>query len=297
MKIEVLANPGSGRGLGTERARRIAELLSARGHQVGIHLGRDRADAVAWTQEASTWAERIVVVGGDGTLSAVIDGLDDDSPPLVISPLGTANLLGHRLKLSARPEDAVVLVERGNRRMLDVATVRYRHEQEQCQRQAFLCLGFGFDGELMRRMDAQRSGPITKAHYIKYIGEALRHWSPSPQRVFADGEELGVFSYGIFSGLGSYGSPQFRLCESTLDDCLWELVLFKDINLFKGSLYAIAAAGGQLPKLPGVMVRQIRHLRLEGPASTPLQVDGDHVGDTPLECSLDGRQVPILVAP
>lgn len=297
MKIEVLANPGSGRGLGTERARRIAELLSARGHQVGFHPGRNRTDAVAWTHQASTWAERLVVVGGDGTLSAVLDGLGAEAPPLVVSPLGTANLLGHRLRLSSRPEDAVVLVERGKRQLLDVATVRYRHERAQRQRQAFLCLGFGFDGELMRRMDAERTGPITKAHYLKYIGEALRHWDPAPQRVFADGEELGVFSYGIFSGLGSYGSPQFRLCESTLDDGLWELVLFDNINLLKGSLYAIAAAGRQLPKLPGVMVRQIRHLRLEGPKPTPLQVDGDHVGDTPLECSLDGLQVPILVAP
>ncbi|MGB0685378.1 MAG: diacylglycerol/lipid kinase family protein [Planctomycetota bacterium] len=296
MNIELLANPGSGRGLGMERGKRIAELLSARGHQVGFHAGRDGADAADWAAAASRIADRLVVVGGDGTLSAVLDGLEHGCPPLAVSPLGTANLLAHRLKLSPRPEDTVVLVERGHTVPLDVATVRHEVDGEPVARRAFLCLGFGFDGELMRRMEAERQGPILKVHYLKHLAEALIHWNPAPQRVTADGEELGEFAYGILSGIGSYAAPQFRLCESVLDDGLWELVLFPDLNLLNGSLFAIAAAGGQLPKLPGVQVRRVREVRLTGPEPTPVQLDGDHVGATPLECVLDGLQVPVLVA-
>jgi len=296
MQIEILANPFSGRGRGPDRAARIAELLSTRGHSVGVHIGRSRQDGIQGARNAAELADRLVIVGGDGTLNAALNGLPRESPPIVLSPLGTANLLAFELDLARRPEDAVTLVERGQPQRIDLPQVSYREGKTVRTRRSFLCLGFGYDGEVMRLMQEQRDGPIHKAQYLKLLGDALRSWTPVPQEIIADGQHLGEYSYGILSGISVYGSPLLRLGPCDLSDGTWELLLFPDLNLLRGGLFALAAAGGQLEKVPDVRRIQVREVEVRGAAPAPLQVDGDHVGDTPLEFRLDGMQVTLLVA-
>ncbi|MDA0666724.1 MAG: diacylglycerol kinase family protein [Planctomycetota bacterium] len=297
MQIEIIANPFSGRGRGPERASRIAELLSARGHSVGVHIGRSRQDGIQWAQNAAKLADRLVVVGGDGTLNSVMNGLPaEDAPPLALSPLGTANMLAQELKISRRPEDTVTLVERGERQLIDIPTVSYQSERVRRTRRCFLCMGFGYDGELMRLMQAQRDGPIHPVQYIKVLAEAMRSWTPVPQEIIADDQPVGEYSYGILSGVSIYGSTILRLGRCNLQDGLWELFLFRNVDLLRGGLFALAAAGGQLEKLPDVRRLPVRKVRIQGKDNAPVQVDGDYVGHTPLEFSIDGMQVPLLVA-
>jgi len=296
MQIEILANPFSGRGRGPEKAARIAELLSARGHTVGVHVGRSRQDGIQWAGNAAKIADRLVVVGGDGTLNGVMNGLPADSPPLALSPLGTANMLALELKIKRRPEDTVTLVERGERQLIDVPTVSYQSAKARRAQRCFLCLGFGYDGELMRRMQEQRDGPIHPAQYVKVLADAMRSWTPVPQTILADDQPVGEYSYGILSGVSFYGSPLLRLGRCGLQDGAWELFLFRDVTLLNGGLFAIAAAGGQLEKLPHVRRISVRKVSIQGAENAPVQVDGDYVGNTPLEFRIDGMQVPLLVA-
>lgn len=298
LQVEILANPSSGRGRGPDRAKRIAELLSARGHNVGLHNGLSGDDATAWAGDASRIADRLLVVGGDGTLNAVLNGLPADSPPIVLSPFGTANLVAHGLTLNPRPESAAALIEGGRLQKVDLATATYINvDGARMTRRCLMCVGFGFDGELMRRFDDARNGPVHKAQYLKHLGETLTQWTPVPQTVIADGEELGEFVYGILVGFGYYGLTQLNLGPSELADGHWELTLFKDLVLLRTGVAAVAAAGGQLSRLPGVVRRRVRAVQVQAASPSPLQLDGDYRGNTPLEFELDGTLVPFLVSP
>ncbi|MBC8370773.1 MAG: hypothetical protein H8E25_12320 [Planctomycetes bacterium] len=295
MNIEIIANPNSGNGRGTERAQRIAELCSTRGHGVGIHFSRSRQDVCDWSAQMSKTAERLVVVGGDGTINAVLDGLNCTPPPIAISPLGTANVLAHVLSISKRPQDTVTLIERGITQMVDVPQVRLHRDGTAVTQRAFLCLGFGFDGEIIRLMDEHRNGPIHMAQYLKPLGLALKNWRPQMQTVVADSKVIGDFAYGVISGVNIYGSPLLRLGNSALDDQRWELFLFKDINLLSGGLFALAAASGQLRKHPHVTHLSAKHVTINGNEPAPVQIDGDFAGYTSVDLNFDQSQVPILI--
>ena len=298
LQVEILANPSSGRGRGPDRAKRIAELLSSRGHEVGLYDGKSGEDATRWARDAAEVADRLVVVGGDGSLNAVLNGLPEDPPPLVLSPFGTANLVAHGLGVDARPDTAAALVEGGRVQRVDLAHARYVDvEGAEREQHCVMCAGFGFDGEVMRRFDAARSGPVFKATYLKYLGEVLTKWSPVRQRVAADGEELGEYVYGVAVGFGYYGLTQINLGPSDLADGQWELTLFRDLIHLRTGVAALAAAGGQLARLPGVEKRRVSRVEVSSAEPTPLQLDGDYVGATPLELRLDGTQVPFLVSP
>jgi|GEM_PF-2338848 diacylglycerol kinase family enzyme len=294
MNIEIIANPNSGSGRGTERAQRIAELCSTRGHEVGIHFSRSRQDVCDWAERAARTAERLVIVGGDGTINAAIDGFSCPPPPIAISPLGTANVLAHVLKISKRPSDTVTLLERGVSQAIDVPIVTLQRDDTTVSQRSFLCIGFGLDGEIMRIMNEHRSGPIHMAQYIKPLGLALKNWRPCMQTVIADGKEIGDFAYGIVSGVDIYGSPILRLGDCALDDQLWELFLFKDINVLSGGLFALAAASGQLRKHPHVTYLSAKHVIIKGEEAAPVQIDGDFAGYSAVELDFDQSQVPIL---
>src|SRR5207248_684662 len=105
--VLIFANPIAGRGLGLNIARRLERRLRADGYDV--HLLLKRADSIKPADLPSD-ARAAIVIGGDGTLRTVANRLcagcatdERDStdatpsavvgPPLLVVPLGTANLM------------------------------------------------------------------------------------------------------------------------------------------------------------------------------------------------------------
>lgn len=287
MLIEIITNPRSGRGQGPARAAAIAAELVRRGHQPRIHAGRDRADAAAWARAAAARADRLVVVGGDGSLSAVVEGLPPDPPPLALCPFGTGNVVGSDLGLSGDPFQTVELLESGRIQLLDAG--------EAGGRRCIMLCGFGFDGELMRRVEERRSGTMRKLEYLPLILSTLRGWHARPQRVVADGEDLGEHECGFVSNIRRYGTALLRLGPGAYDDGLWELFLIRRASFLNGLRAALAGALGGAQRSDAVLFRRVRVVSVRGERPAQVQVDGDHHGATPLEFRVPGYRVPLLV--
>ncbi len=289
MQIEIITNPRSGRGQGPARAAAIAAELVRRGHQPRIHAGRSREDATAWAERASAGADRLVVVGGDGSFSAVIEGLPPEPPPVALCPFGTGNVLGTDLGLTGDPMQAVDLLERGRVQPLDLGDTGGRR--------CFMLCGFGFDGELMRRLEERRQGTMNKLEYVPLVLGTMRGWEPAPQRVVADGEDLGEFEFGFIANVRRYGTSLLRLGPGEYDDGLWELHLLRRASLFGGLRAAFAALTGGAHRSPLIDYRQVREVEIRGERPAPVQIDGDYHGSTPLEFCVSGVRVPLLVPP
>ncbi len=286
MRVALLANPVSGRGRGPARAREIARALHRRGHEAEVRLGRSRADAAAWAREAAAGAERLVVVGGDGSLNAVCQGLPRDTPPLALVPLGTSNLLGREWGLPRDPETVAELVESGRTRLLDTGVVNGIR--------SFLVWDFGLGGELIRRMEMCRAGPIRKGRYLPLLFRTVRDWKPAPQLVVADGQELGRFEYGIVAGVRSYASSLLQLGPMAYDDGWWELYLLPRIGFRNGTWLALHALLRRIQRCPGVIFRRVRRVEVLGDSPLPVQVDGDFVGTTPVRFAVSDFRLPLL---
>ena len=203
VRIELIANPRSGKGAGPRLAEAVATALRQQGHEVATHIGLDGEDAARWAREKSATADRLAVLGGDGTLSAILPGLPEEPPPLAFLPLGTSNLVAHELGLPREPAGIARLIEDGEIQEIDLGSVNGRP--------SFLVWDFGAGGELMRRMEESRSGPIRKSQYLPIGWKMMREWRSPPQRVIADGEDLGDFEFGIVAGLPLYASWMLRL--------------------------------------------------------------------------------------
>jgi diacylglycerol kinase (ATP) len=98
--VAVLANPSSGRGRGADAADAALERLAALGVEVRRYTGGSAADSLRLAREAIAEGPRaLVVVGGDGTLSSVLDAVVGSGVPIALVPAGTGNDLARALGL------------------------------------------------------------------------------------------------------------------------------------------------------------------------------------------------------
>ena len=115
--------------------------------------------------------EMVVAAGGDGTVSAVAEGLVGTETPLGIIPLGTANVLARELGIPVELEGAVRLLAGAHGvTSIDAMKVGEKHY--------FTQVGVGIDAMMIRdtrREDKRRFGRIA------YIWTALTgSWGSSP---------------------------------------------------------------------------------------------------------------------
>lgn len=295
MRIAVLANPTSGRGRAPIAAEETVAALLARGHEVeALISGEGPEQAAAFLGRAAAQADRLLLLGGDGTLGFVLNALPDP-PPMLLLPLGTANLLAHQLRWPRDPASCARLAAEGVVVRADCARLRLHDRAGRpIERWSFLCCGFGPDGEIVRRIQELREGPIRMHDYAGALATVATRWDAPEQRITADGESLGAHRYGIASGVSVYGTGWWNLGPCALDDGRWELYLLPDLTLASAARLATTATWGTLSEARGVERRAVRRLRIAGKQPSPVQADGEFLGYTPLDLELGLRQFRVV---
>lgn len=297
-RIVIFANPISGRGRGAAIARRLEKRLRADGYDVSTITDPPETLGPA---ELNREAGAAIVIGGDGTLRAVADRLFlatpdiPTDPPLLVVPLGTANLMGRHLGIrwsERRLEDQIAAAVR-RRRVVRLDTARANG------RLFLLMTGVGFDAHVVHEMNRLRRGPITYASYLIPAALAIADYRYPPLRVSVDGR--GVFDLGpavaFVGNIPEYGTgfpilPHARPDDDLLDVCVLPCRSPADLARF----FILAAAGEHLTA-EGVVYTKGRHVRIESAEGdpVPVQVDGDPAGHTPVEIDLLPVRLPFIV--
>lgn len=283
----IVANPAAGCGRAAKAARELERGLDALGVSAEVHLTRGRGDGRERVSAMAPDTDLVIAVGGDGTLREVFDGLADPATPVALLPMGTANVLSIQLKLP-RDVDGLLEVVRGRRlQTIDVAQVEGGL--------SFLVTGVGFDGRVVRELEARRNGSISKLSYLPAVLRALRGYRAPELSVEVDGERLpGTYGLVLVSNIIHYGGL-LKLRNAALDDGHFEVFLFRKASLPALALIALRGIVSSIQDGRGCRVLPARHVRIASPEPVPFQVDGDYRGTTPIEVQLTGRRHVLLV--
>ena len=284
----VVANPVAGRGRGRPGAEALARGLSERGIEVEMHFTAARGDARERVARLAPEVDLVVAVGGDGTVSEVLEGLSPREVPLAILPLGTANVLALDLGLPREPAGTLAMIGRNRIEAVDTACVNG-------SRLSFLLVGVGFDARVIEEFERRRRGPVTR---LSYVGAGLRTlvgWQPVPLEVWLDGERHPRPCFQVVaSNAIHYGGFDVLDHDRRIGDGRFEVYLFE-----KGSRTAILAAAlrAALRGLPGgaCTLHRAERIRVLAPVSVPCHVDGDAFGKTPVEIVVGPVQSRVFV--
>ncbi len=284
----VILNPKSGGG----RADIRQELRAwADSHSEPIHIhttngNEDLRPVLEDMRQADTG--RVLVAGGDGTVSRVASALLDQELPLGILPIGTANGVARQLGIPLKVEAALELLREGHEvRRLDAIY---------CNDRVFLIsLSVGVSAQSM-----EWTGAGDKARYglfAYYLKGAKSAFDFVPQPITLD---LGcsrirdVFMEVAVLNMGITGLP--------------EALLGGRISPDDGSLRLVTLGGGSIPErtvqsLKGnpegleswIQARDITEVDIHGASTMVVQGDGDIIGRLPIRVKILPRRIPVIV--
>lgn len=169
MKIVAIINPRSGKrraeGLRGTAMRMAADL----GHTLEPRIVSGPGDGTRFAQEAiAMGADRIICIGGDGTLNAVATGMVGSGLSLGIVPMGSGNGYARSLGVPRDPVAALELAFSGDPRHMDVCYLNER---------LFLgTAGIGFDARVAWEFD--RSPGRGMWNYMRLIAKHILGASP-----------------------------------------------------------------------------------------------------------------------
>lgn len=295
----LIANPASGSGRALRRARALQVRLAGSGADVRLLATRGRLSAAALAADVVGHVDRVVAVGGDGTLNEVVDGLMRRGlpapalPELGFLPAGTGNAARRAFGLPSDPAAFVRALVEGRSTEIDVGIVRLGDV-----RRAFvLWAGAGWDAVLIEEMNAERSGGMGAAGLLRRAPRFLRALSAYAEpliEVALDGRRFGPWASVIVANVGHLSFAGTVAHQADPADGLLDVVGVPAATV-PGKLRLLGRmALTSLTRARSVGHARAREVVLRAAGAVPIHADGEPLGSLPARISIVPGAVRLL---
>ncbi len=282
----IIYNPVAGY-LPGRRLARVCQSLSWLGVRETIRETAYRGDAEAFAVAASSKDFDVVVAaGGDGTINEVANGLAGGPLPLAIIPLGTANVLAAEIDLPRSVSAIARTIAAGETRRVHLGLANGRR---------FLMMaGLGFDAHVVAHVDRRVKQAVGKFAYVMQTAISAFTFPAPGYRVTIDGTVHVAASVVIANGR-RYGGPYACAPDARIDVPEFHVCLFKNSGPLSVARYGAALMTRGLHRLPDFVIVPGAHVMVEGPDGEPIQCDGDIATALPLEASIGGDTLNLVM--
>lgn len=273
----------------SDRAQRSRARVEALTNGAVVCATSRAGDAKALAREAAQSGYRkIIAAGGDGTINEVVNGIAGADVVLGLLPLGTMNVFANELGLPANDLGRCWEIIQGDRvRHVDLPSANGRH---------FVQLaGIGLDAQVVQetsRTFKRNFGPLS------YLVSAAQIASRQPPRLQIDSPDA-VTKEGSFVLVGNgrlYGGPFPFFKQAAVDDGVLDVVVFKRLNYFELIRYLQNVIFTSQITAPEVEYFQTRRLRVGSEELVPVEIDGELVGNAPVEFAIQPKALRVLTA-
>lgn len=283
--IAVLLNPHSGKGRGRAVADAAADHLRASGASVREYAGSSPAETrMLAAQALAEEPQALVIVGGDGTLSGILDIVVAAEVPVVLVPAGTGNDFARALKLPRHsPADAAELALTGIERAVDVGEIHSGGRSS-----LFLTVtALGFDARVSDRTN-RLSWPRGGARYYLALLIELARLRPMTFTLTYDGgaPKIAPGTLVAVGNTASYGGGMPVAAGALPDDGRLDIVHVAPLSRLRlVLLFPLLLRGRHLGRAE-VMHRRVSRVTVSAPELV-VYADGERVGED--ECTITVR--------
>jgi|SRR5712692_37798 len=271
----------------SQRARRQHRRVEsiARGSVICPTSRSGEAETLA-RRAAHEGFERIVAAGGDGTIHEVVNGLVGTDAALGLLPIGTMNVFANELGLPTHNLGLCWnIIEKGNTRLVDLPRANDEHFAQ--------LAGVGLDAQVVKEtsLALKRSfGPLS------YLIQAAQIAARVPPRLSIASENASI-DEGSFVLVGNgrlYGGPFPFFKHAVNDDGLLDVIVFKRLGYLEIIQYLQSVLFSSEISAPEVEYFQTPQLRISSDQAVPVELDGELVGNCPVEFSVQKQSLRVL---
>ena len=299
-------NPVAGTGRGLEDFPQISKLLRDNSIPSDPVFTEHKYHAVELTVTAVNKGYRkIIVIGGDGTLHEVVNGLfiqksvRPDEVLLAVISVGTGNDWIRMFGIPTRYSEAIRAIREGKSFVQDDGEVTYGESQYKQKRYVANVAGSGFDAFVIRRFNHLKAkGRTGRWLYPFSIVRSFFTYKSTGVKVYVD-DKL-VYNDLLFSmavGICKYnGSGILQLPAAVADDGLLDLTLIRPLHWWHIIFRLRKLFNGEIYQIGHVQHVQGSRITVTSSPDMLLEVDGELLGTTPLEFGILHRAIKVIVS-
>lgn len=289
----VIVNPSSKSGLAKKQWRNLRKILDQKKVTYIVHFTKSEKELQKYTRsvtdkmlfEHNGHPNRLMILGGDGTLNCVLNSIDDLENTIVsYLPTGTSNDFARATKITVDPVGAVSALKKGGvTKQTDIGIAKFGRRE---RRFAVSC-GFGFDAAtcdgVMRSPLKNLFNKLGLGRLI-YCAIALKQLitlEPISCDLYLDDREPIHFNRLLFASFMHlpYEGGGFKLCpDADSTDGLLDVCVAHDLTALQALPIFPKALFGEHVGCRGIRMFRAKNIRIV--ASKPLctHTDGEICG-------------------
>jgi diacylglycerol kinase (ATP) len=289
MNLAVIVNPYAGRGRVERFMEGFLPRAEASGRRIECFYTEGPGHAIDLARSARSTADAVCVIGGDGTVHEVANGLLPDPVPMVVLPCGSGDDFSRLVGCPQTPGELFRVLDEGKGVKLDVIDCGERFCVNSC--------GLGFEAQVTRNSRSIRwlkGLPL----YLLAAGKALTRLHCPHLTIRLDdgrvveGERLLVsVGNGVSAGGGFYLTP-----DAVPDDGLMDLCVVDKMGRGRILLLLPLSLKGAHTTRPEVQMHRTRTLTIESRGPLHVHIDGEYLGDDrrSMTFTVIDRLLPVL---
>jgi diacylglycerol kinase (ATP) len=300
--VVFLVNPASDNGATGRRWPQLARRAAA----LGLEGETVLSDAPGQLGELATraveqGADLLVVVGGDGTVHEVVDGLMKSGRAgdveLALLPRGTGKDFVRSLRIPNDFDRAVEVALRGAARRLDAGRATYV-APDGSEAEAYFAnfAGAGISGAIARRANVTSKALGGKLSFIWATVAVFWRWRSATMTVEIDGERRSGPMFEALAMNGDYTAGGMWMApEARADDGQLDFVLLGDLTKLDFVVAFPKIYRGRHLSHPRVDLLRGKEMRVESATPLPIVLDGEQPGTTPARFEIVPQALRIRV--
>jgi YegS/Rv2252/BmrU family lipid kinase len=271
MNLAVIVNPYAGRGRVGRFMKGFLPRAEASGRRIECFYTEGPGHAIELARSARSFADAVCVIGGDGTVHEVANGLLPDPVPIAVIPCGSGDDFSRLVGCPQTPGELFQVLDEGKGVKLDVIDCGERFCVNSC--------GLGFEAQVTRNSRSIRwlkGLPL----YLLAAGKALARMQCPHLTIRMDdgrvveGERLLVsVGNGVSAGGGFYLTPDAVPDDGLMDMCVVE-------KMGRGRILRLLPLSlkGAHTTRPEVEMHRTRTLTIESRGPLPVLCKSDAPG-------------------
>lgn len=288
-RLFILHNPNA--GLAARRHyHSVLSLLRQQGTRMEFAETSRHGEGMEVTAKAALSGsfDAVVAAGGDGTVHDAAEGLLGSETPLGVIPTGTANVFAQEVGLPFSPERVAHTLLHGKVRPIPVGEVNAR---------PFLfVVGIGFDAEAVRYFETSGTRQLGQLGLLPPVVHALVTRPDSLLHVTTD-HGSSQAEWVIVTRVQRYAGGLLLSREANICQTAFHVVRFDGRGPLVRLRQLSALAGGLIRYDPNVTIEAAEWVRVAGDAATPIQIDGEVLGELPVEITLHPQRLRLILSP
>jgi len=299
-----IVNPEAGSGKGLKDWPRIEALLNELGINFEYKITERKYHTIELTVNAvRNGFRKILVVGGDGTLNEVVNGIfiqnvcKPNDIIIGVIGVGTGNDWQRTFKLPSDYRGKILAIKEERTILQDVGKVRFFEARIQQSRYFANAAGVGFDAKVALATNRlKESGRKGKLLYIYSLLKTLYYHRSTMAKIAIDSHKLDGKIFSATLGIGKYnGGGMLQLPNALPDDGLFDITVINKIRRVNVLRNIFRLYNGTILNHPKILGYQGKNITISSKPPLSLEADGESLGTSPFTFSIVPQSIRVIV--